>query len=711
MKTHDFQNGEGTMSSKKWSMMLAILVVSSMLLTACPAPQPQIQEKVVEKVVTQVVEKEKVVEKPVEKVVEVVVTAEPTPVPAEPGLPVISPTFKNPDTYVVVDGAGEQETLDPAWTYETRGGAIESNLYEGLTWFNREKYDEFIPALATDWKMSDDGKSWVFNVRKGVSFHEGGTLEPHDVAYTLHRSMLQGRIDGFQWILYESFFGGNLAMASSKDFAAAFTGKDAFENLAPEDLAKVCEAVKATVVADDAAGTVTFNLKQPVPWFLTLTSTQFMGGIVDKEWMIENGDWDDDCATWQTWADPSAEETILYDKGNGTGPYKLDHWTPGEETVIVAFENYWRTEPMWEGGPSGPARIKQVVLKNVPEWGTRLAMLEAGDADWIYADESYRPQLDQYTKTRCDDAGQCTEINPNGYILAYRGLPSPQLTPAQLNWRINTEGGNPFVGSGQLDGNGVPAEFFNDIHIRKAFSYCFNYDALIDDALVGEGVQAQGPIIAGMLGYRDGEKPLYNYDPDKCVEEFKLADADKDGILAGEDPDDVWERGFYMQVAYNQGNDTRRLSAEILKASVEAVNPSFNVQVLAMPWPVLLSQRRAGKLPVYIGGWIEDYHDPHNWVGPFLYSQGAYGRVINMTADLAQQFDELVLKGAAETDQEARRKIYQEIQLKAQEEAVVVWMYQNLDGMFFQQWIKGFYFNPAYQEPSYAWIYALSKEQ
>jgi len=523
--------------------------------------------------------------------------------------------------------------------------------------------------------------------------------------------MLQGRIDGFQWILYESFFGGDLAMASSKDFAAAFTGKDAFENLAPEDLVKVCEAVKATVVADDTAGTVTFNLNQPVPWFLTLTSNQFMGGIVDKEWMIENGDWDDDCATWQNWADPAAEETILYDKANGTGPYKLDHWTPGEETVIVAFENYWRTEPMWEGGPSGPARIKQVVLKNVPEWGTRLAMLEAGDADWIYADESYRPQLDQYTKTRCDAAGQCKEENPNGYILAYRGLPSPQLTPAQLNWRINTEGGNPFVGSGRLDGNGLPAEFFSDIHIRKAFSYCFNYDALIDDALVGEGVQAQGPIIAGMLGYRDGEKPLYNYDPDKCVAEFKLADADKDGILAGEDPDDVWQRGFYMQVAYNQGNDTRRLSAEILKASIEAVNPAFNVQVLAMPWPVLLSQRRAGKLPVYIGGWIEDYHDPHNWVQPFLYSQGAYGRVINMTADLAQQFDELVLKGAAETNQEARRKIYQEIQLKAEEEAVVVWMYQNLDGMFFQQWIKGFYFNPAHQEPAYAWIYAMSKEQ
>ena len=56
-----------------------------------------------------------------------------------------------------------------------------------------------------------------FNIRKGVTFHEGGTLEPHDVAYTTVRSMLQGRIDGPQWILYEAFFGPDLAMAAIKD--------------------------------------------------------------------------------------------------------------------------------------------------------------------------------------------------------------------------------------------------------------------------------------------------------------------------------------------------------------------------------------------------------------------------------------------------------------------------------------------------------------
>jgi peptide/nickel transport system substrate-binding protein len=233
---------------------------------------------------------------------------------------------------------------------------------------------------------------------------------------------------------------------------------------------------------------------------------------------------------------------------------------------------------------------------------------------------------------------------------------------------------------------------------------------MIKDALNGEGIQAQGPIIAGMMGYREGEAPLFAYDPAKCEEEFKLADLDKDGIPAGEDEEgDIWNTGFYMQMAYNTGNDTRRLASEILKAGLESVNDKFSVSVVGMPWPVLLATRRQQKLPIYVGGWLEDYHDPHNWVQPFLSSQGAYGRVINMTPDYAAKYDELINKGVTTTDPEARRPIYEEIQLAAQEDAVVIWMYQALGRSHFQPWIKGFYYNPAYSQPEWAWIYALSK--
>ena len=496
-----------------------------MILPGCAAPVPQEITKVVTQVVEKTVKETVVVQttpQVVEKVVEKVVTAAPPAATATKGVQVVAPPFKNPDTYVVITGAGEPETLDPAWTYETAGSAVEANIYDGLVWYNREKYDDFVPALATAWKLSPDGLKLVFNIRKGITFHEGGTLEPHDVAYTNQRAMLQGRIDGPQGMIYELFFGSALNKASIKDFATALIGKDKWESLQPADLVKVCEDIKKAVVADDAAGTVTYNLKQPAPWFLALATGNFLGGILDSEWMKQQGDWDGDCATWSKWADPPAEATVLFRKANGTGPYKLDHWTPGEEIVLTANEKYWRTEPMWKGGPSGPPSIKRVVIRNVTEWGTRLSMLQAGDADWIWVDPQYRPQLEPYAKIMCTADGQCKDANPSGYLTVYRDLPAPAETPAQMNWAINVEGGNPYVGSGQLDGNGIPPNFFADEHVRKAFNYCFDFQAMIKDALNGEGVQAQGPIIAGMMGYLKDQKPLYNYDPKKCEEEFKL---------------------------------------------------------------------------------------------------------------------------------------------------------------------------------------------
>ena len=670
----------------KLFLALSLLIVASMVLAACaPSATP---------------------EEPAAQGEPAAEPAEPA-APSEPAAPASTgPGIKDPDTYYVVSGAGEQETMDPSWTYETAGSGIQSNVYEGMVWFNRERTDEFVPVLATDWSVSDDGLVWTFNLREGVTFHEGGTLEPHDVAYSAHRGMLQDRIDGPQWIPLEAFFG----VYTMEDLAIGDSGKE-FADLNDEELAAACEKVKTAVVADDAAGTVTYNLATPTPWFLAIMAQTFMGATYDMEWMVENGDWDGTCDNWVQWHDPAAEDSILFKTANGTGPYKLDHWIPGEETVLVSNENYWRAEgdPIWEGGPSGIPSIKTVIIKNVDEWGTRQAMLAAGDADYIYVPNQYFSQLEPDYATVCQATDETCEETGTGYIQAWVNEPQAAMTPAQFNWNINIEGGNPYAGSGALDGNGIPADFFQDIHVRKAFNYCFDFDAMINDALAGEGIQAQGPIIAGMMGYREGEAPLFYYDPVKCEEEFKLADVDHDGIPAGEDEDDVWEMGFYFQIAYNTGNDTRRLSSEILKAGLEAVNPNFAITVVGMPWPVLLNSRREAKLPIYVGGWLEDFHDPHNWVHPFLHSQGNYGRVINMTPEIAAEFDALIEEAASLTTVEERRPIYEEIQLKAQEEAVVIWMYQPIGRSHLQRWIKGFFFNPAYTQYEYAYVYALSK--
>jgi peptide/nickel transport system substrate-binding protein len=696
------------MFNKKLAILTLVVLVAPLVLAACgPTPEPIVIKETSVVKETVVVEKEgqQVIEE-VTKVVEVekVVTATPEPEPTEPPMAAISPEFKNADTVVFVTGAGEPETLDPAWTYETVGSGVENNIYEGMVWFNKDRTDEYVPMLSTSWEVNETGDVWTFQVRDGVTFHEGGTLEPHDVAYSMQRALLQDRIDGPHWMTLEAFFG----QFAIEDIAVELAGVESFEEVDDASLAATCEMVKGAIVADDEAGTVTYNLFTATPWFLAMMANSFMGAVVDQEWMVEQGEWDGSCDNWVQWHDPAAEDTVLFNQSNGTGPYMLDHWTPGEEIVLVANENYWRTEPVWDGGPSGAPSVKRVVIKNIDEWGTRLAMFEAGDGDYIYVPPQYRPQLEPYYGVECQADGACTEGSPDGYVQAWVNLPSLAMTPAQFNWQISVEGGNQFVGSGELDGNGIPPDFFADIHIRKAFNYCFDFDTMIKDALNGEGIQAQGPIIAGMMGYREGEAPLYSYDPAKCEEEFKLADLDKDGIPAGEDEDDVWNLGFYMQMAYNTGNDTRRLASEILKAGLESVNPSFNIAVVGMPWPVLLNTRRAQKLPIYVGGWLEDFHDPHNWVHPFLHSQGAYGRVINMTPDEAAAFDALIEEAASLTTVEERRPIYEEIQLKAEEDAVVIWMYQAVGRVHLQKWIQGYYYNPAYSAV-YSYVYALSK--
>ena len=170
---------------------------------------------------------------------------------------------------------------------------------------------------------------------------------------------------------------------------------------------------------------------------------------------------------------------------------------------------------------------------------------------------------------------------------------------------------NPYLGSNKLDGDGIPADFFQDVHIRKAFAYCFNWQALVDDVYSGEAVQAKSLVLPGMPGY-DADAPYYTTDLEKCAAEFKLADVDKDGIPAGEDTDDVWSVGFRLQMLYNTGNSTRQTVAEVLQTNLSSVNDKFVVEVLGLPWPAFLAAQNAYRIPIFIAGWQEDIHDPQN---------------------------------------------------------------------------------------------------
>lgn len=62
-----------------------------------------------------------------------------------------------------------------------------NQMYESLMWVDDESVVQ--PLLAESWKVSDDGKEYIFNIRKGVKFHNGEELKASDVVFTYLKAM------------------------------------------------------------------------------------------------------------------------------------------------------------------------------------------------------------------------------------------------------------------------------------------------------------------------------------------------------------------------------------------------------------------------------------------------------------------------------------------------------------------------------------------
>ena len=83
-------------------------------------------------------------------------------------------------------GVGEIRTLDPAQINQVLQFQISSNVLSGLTHINAESVAE--GDLAEDWTVSDDGTEYTFNLREGVTFHNGDPFTAEDVVFTYQRN-------------------------------------------------------------------------------------------------------------------------------------------------------------------------------------------------------------------------------------------------------------------------------------------------------------------------------------------------------------------------------------------------------------------------------------------------------------------------------------------------------------------------------------------
>ena len=168
--------------------------------------------------------------------------------------------------------------LDPSVEW-SNGVMILNNTYETLVYYNYEtgKVD---PMLAESWSTSEDGKSWTFEIKQGVKFHDGADLNAEAVKKSIDRTIKLGLGASYIW-----------------------------------------DSVESIEVIDKYE--VKFNLKYPAPIDL-IASAAYAAFIISPNAAEKDSDW--------------------FNQGNiaGTGPYKIQKIVVGEEVVLTKFDDYWR---------------------------------------------------------------------------------------------------------------------------------------------------------------------------------------------------------------------------------------------------------------------------------------------------------------------------------------------------------------------------------
>lgn len=159
-------------------------------------------------------------------------------------------------------------------------------MYNGLIMWNvADGYHTIVPALATEWSVSEDQTVYTFTLREGVSFQDGTPFSAEDVIATFNRII------------------------------------NPPSNLSISGIREQLSMVSSITAVDDS--TVEFTLSQPTPFFLEVLAGDSM--VIYSSEELEANDFDLRGVTVPT----------------GTGPFKFVEYIQGEKLTLEANTEYW----------------------------------------------------------------------------------------------------------------------------------------------------------------------------------------------------------------------------------------------------------------------------------------------------------------------------------------------------------------------------------
>lgn len=518
--------------------------------------------------------------------------------------------------------ARDRDTLDPLQVYDQGSQAVIVNVYETLFGFDGTDAETMVPLLATGYTVSEDGLSYTFDLRRGVRFHSGNPFTCADVEYTYKRALAVNPVDSGAWVLAE-------VMIGEADNAVEVLTEDGSEADYSAYWSKIAASVECL---DEHTARIHVLETGPAAFARLMTST---ASIVDSHWAIQNGMWNGEQATWRDWVGADMRDHYLHDHASGTGAYSLASWTPQGGMVAEAYAGYW----------GGAPQIQRVVYRVQEDEDARIAALLAGAADII----------------ALGDRAALEALKGQPGVAVYDELDDPRYAYPYGVWALHFNlamngSGNEFIGSGALDGAGVPADFFADVDARKCFAYAFDGRDATRLAFGDVGASYTMALPSNYLGY-DPTIPLFTLDTARATEHCRKAWG---GLL--------WDRGMTLRVPYF---DLDKRWGEIAKAFAQnlgALNPKFEIIPLSLTLEEYLGADLS-QFPLEASGWAPDYGDPDDFISAYYDSRGYMAGLYGYAND---EIDRLNREARSTYDPGLRTELYSRIGWIGYEEALFV---------------------------------------
>ncbi len=321
----------------------------------------------------------------------------------------------------------------------------------------------------------------------------------------------------------------------------------------------------------------------------------------------------------------------------GTGPFRVTDpsaWTRGSQLVVTANPDYW----------GGAPKLERVIFSVVPEGSTRLQQVEAGDIDIAWG-------------LTPDDVRKAEE-NPDLQIVEEAGL---NTNSVQFN---------------------LSKDPFKSKEVRQALNYAINKEELSAGLYDGDMVPAGGVLPPVDWAFSEDLKG-YPYDPDRAKELLAAAGYNDQNKLTFT----LW--AYTVPRGYNPAGD--RLATAVQEywrqVGVEA-------EIQTAEWTQYLANRRDNQYAISLGGWMGDNGDPDN----FLYSLLASENVGQSNTSWYEnpQVDELLVQAQEATDQEERKRLYQQAEQIIVEDAPWVFLGYQKHQVVTSNTLQDFVIQPTY---------------